>query len=295
MRFKLTISYDGTNYCGWQVQANGTSIQTLVQKAIETALRHKIDLTGAGRTDAGVHALGQTAHFDSNAPIDPDRLRYSANALLPKDIRIINVEPVADDFHARYWATGKIYHYHLQLDPVTDPMTRLYRTPVYGKFDQTALELAARQFLGTHDFIAFANETHKGTAARDSIRTLKRLDIIEQSGGLRLEFEGDGFLYKMVRNITGTLLDAAAHRRSCQDIAALLQEKNRRLSGPTAPAQGLFLIQVKYQESPQRIQSAKHFPVKPVQARGGGTDRSKQEAHSFAAGPAALGCCLQTQ
>ena len=248
MRFKLTLSYDGTNYCGWQVQANATSIQTLVQKALETILRHPISLTGAGRTDAGVHALGQTAHFDTSVSIDPDRLRYSTNALLPADIRIIKIEPVPDDFHARYWATGKIYYYHLQLDPVCDPITRLYRTPVYGKFDRIAFQLAAQQFLGTRDFIAFANESHKGTAARDSIRTLKRLDIVEERGGLRLEFEGDGFLYKMVRNITGTLLDVAAHRRSSRQIAALLQEKNRRLSGSTAPAQGLFLVQVHYLE-----------------------------------------------
>lgn len=246
MRFKLTISYDGTNYCGWQVQSNATSIQTLVQKAIETILRHPISLTGAGRTDAGVHALGQTAHCDSAISIEPDRLRHSINALLPADIRIIQIQIAPDDFHARYCAAGKIYHYHLQLGPVSDPMTRLYRTPVYGEFDLEAFQHAASQFIGSHNFIAFANESHKGAAAHDSVRTLKRLDIVEQSGGLRLEFEGNGFLYKMVRNITGTLLDVAAHRRSSQEIAGLLLEKNRRLSGPTAPAQGLFLMEVKY-------------------------------------------------
>jgi len=245
MRFKLTISYDGTIYCGWQVQANGTSIQTLVQKAIETILRHPIFLTGAGRTDAGVHALGQTAHFDTSVSIDPHLLRYSANALLPPDIRIVQIERVPDDFHARYWAAGKIYHYHLQIGAITDPTTRLYRVPVFGKIDRAAMEQAAKQLIGTHDFIAFANDPSRGTAARDSIRTLKRLDIIEQPGGLRLEFEGDGFLYKMVRNITGTLLDVAAHRRS-NDVASLLQQKNRKLAGPTAPPQGLFLIKVLY-------------------------------------------------
>lgn len=246
MRIKLTISYDGTHYSGWQVQANGISIQSLVQSSLETILRHPIALTGSGRTDAGVHALGQTAHFDS--PVKPDlrRLAYSANALLPPDIRILKAEIVPDDFHARYWATGKVYHYHLQIDPFCDPMSRLYRTPVYGTFDQSALEEAALQFLGAHDFLAFANDPGKGTAQHDSIRTLKRLDIVEQAGGVRLEFEGDGFLYKMVRNITGTLLDVAAHRKSSRDIAALLLAKNRRLTGPTAPAQGLFLMQVKY-------------------------------------------------
>jgi tRNA pseudouridine38-40 synthase len=304
MRIKLTISYDGTLYCGWQVQANGKSIQMLVQKALETILRHPIALTGSGRTDAGVHALGQTAHFDSNIQIDPDRLIYSANALLPLDIRIVQAEIVADDFHARYGAKAKIYHYHLQLD-CSDPMTRLYRTPVYGKFDQTALERAAIQFLGTHDFIAFANDPMRGTAARDSIRTLKRLDVVQQPGGLRLEFEGDGFLYKMVRNITGTLLDVAAHRTSSDDIAAFLQQKNRKLTGPTAPAQGLFLIRVKYDhqkmfkktpyhEPLQTTQSAKH-PLEPSRARDDGMDKSKQAKRSSAAGLSAPESCLRNQ
>lgn len=238
MRIKITISYDGTCYCGWQVQKNGLSIQVLVQKSLETILRHPIDLTGAGRTDAGVHALGQTAHFDTFSLIDLNRLRYSTNALLPPDIRIIHAEEVSDNFHARYSATGKIYHYHIQLDPVSDPMTRLYRYQVFGSFDCAALRQAAPLFIGTHDFINFANEPHKGSAAHDSIRTLKRLDIMDEPGGIRLEFEGDGFLYKMVRNLTGVLIDIAAGRRSSMDIF-----KPRKT---TVPANGLFLVKVNY-------------------------------------------------
>ncbi|MBF8263452.1 MAG: tRNA pseudouridine synthase [Parachlamydiales bacterium] len=246
MRIKLIISFDGTRFCGWQVQPRGLSIQTLVQKALVTVLRHPIDLTGAGRTDAGVHALGQTAHFDTEISIDLNRLRYSVNALLPVDIRILSAETVSTDFHARYSATGKIYHYHLHLDSSPNPMTRLYRTPVYGAFDLAELKRAASFFIGTHDFAAMANESDRGTAAHDSVRTLLRLDIVEQSGGIRLEFEGDGFLYKMVRNITGTLLDIAAGRRSADEIPSILESRNRRRAGQTAPAQGLFLIQVKY-------------------------------------------------
>ena len=247
MRIRITIAYDGTRYCGWQVQSNATAIQTIVQGAVETILRHPIALTGAGRTDAGVHALGQSAHFDTEIPIDFDRLLYSLNALLPMDIRILKTEPVAPDFHARYTATGKIYHYHLHLDPIIDPFQRLYRTPVYGAFDESAFRKAALHFIGTHDFASFANKADRGSAARGSIRTLKRLDIIEQGGGLRLEFEGDGFLYKMVRNIVGTLLDVAAKRHFADEIPALFEMRDRRRAGPTAPPQGLFLMQVKYE------------------------------------------------
>lgn len=246
MRIKLIIAYDGTRYCGWQAQANALSIQTLVQKSIETVLRHPIELAGSGRTDAGVHALGQTAHFDTKLPVELNRLLYSVNALLPCDIRIRSAKAVSSDFHARYSAMGKIYHYHLHLDPVLDPMTRLYRTPVYGAFDLAAIKNAARFLIGAHDFAAFANKSDDQRSADDSIRTLMRLDIVEQSGGIRLEFEGDGFLYKMVRNITGTLLDVARGRRSGSEIPSILESRNRKLAGPAAPPQGLFLVEVKY-------------------------------------------------
>jgi tRNA pseudouridine38-40 synthase len=246
MRIKLTIAYDGTRFCGWQVQPNGLSIQTLVQKAIETVLRHPIGLTGSGRTDAGVHARGQTAHFDTGIAISFEKLRYSANALLPPDIRILKAEEVPADWHARYDACGKIYHYHLQIGSICDPMNRLYCTPVYGKFNLDALRQAAHYLIGTHDFVSFANVWEGGTAAHDSIRTLKRLDIVEANGGIRLEFEGDGFLYKMVRNIVGTLLEAAAGSRPSSDIELIFQKKDRRLAGFTAAPQGLFLMKVLY-------------------------------------------------
>lgn len=245
-RIKLTLAYDGTHYCGWQVQPNGLSIQTLVQRALETILRHPIALTGSGRTDAGVHAEGQTAHFDTATLLCLSRLRISTNALLPPDIRLLEANEVPDEFHARYSAKGKIYHYHLQLARESNPTTRLYRTPIFGPFDRNALAKAALAFLGTHDFAAFANEAYKGAAAKDSIRTLTRLDIVEEPGGLRLEFEGDGFLYKMVRNIVGTLIEVAKGQRSPEEISQLFIERDRKKAGPTAPPQGLFLMQVLY-------------------------------------------------
>jgi tRNA pseudouridine38-40 synthase len=242
MRYKLTISYDGTNYCGWQVQANSTSIQSLVQKALQTVLRHPTDLTGSGRTDSGVHALGQTAHFDTDTPILPARLLISLNALLPPDIRILNVEPVHDTFHARYSATGKIYHYHLHLSRTLDPFTRLYSHQVLTACDLNLLTENAKHFIGTHDFTSFANVKEETT--EDTIRTIKRLDIVEQKNGVRLEFEGDGFLYKMVRNITGTLLDIASGKE--KDIPTIFAAKDRRMAGQAAEAKGLFLMKVVY-------------------------------------------------
>ncbi len=242
MRYKLIIAYDGTNYCGWQVQANGLSIQTLVQKSLETALRHHLDLTGSGRTDAGVHARGQVAHFDTEA--DTSRLLLSMNALLPLDIRVLRLEPAAPDFHARYSAKRKVYHYHLHLAPVADPFKKLYCHHVFGRFDLGRLKEGIFYFLGTHDFTSFANT--KEEAQTDTVRTIERIDVVEERGGVRLEFEGEGFLYKMVRNITGTLLDIGAGRMEPRDVERIMEEKDRRRAGMAAPAQGLFLHEVKY-------------------------------------------------
>jgi tRNA pseudouridine38-40 synthase len=244
MRYKLTIAYDGTHYSGWQVQENSISIQSLVQKALQTALRHPVSLTGAGRTDAGVHAQGQTAHFDTPPPTDLHRLRLSLNALLPPDIRIFEIQPADAEFHARYSAKAKIYHYHLHLDPISDPFTKLYRHQVFGSFDLERLNQGTKQFLGTHDFTSFANT--KEHAQTDSIRTLYRLDVVAEKGGIRLEFEGDGFLYKMVRNITGTLIDVATGKLKAEQIPLIFQARDRRKASFAAPPQGLFLVKVVY-------------------------------------------------
>lgn len=247
-RYKLTISYDGTAYCGWQVQNNAVAIQALVQKALATALRTSVDLTGAGRTDAGVHAMGQTAHFDAPHPINERKLLLSLNALLPTDIRIRSIESTAPDFHARYSATGKIYHYHLHLDPVRDPFTAPYRLHLLTPISEERLREGALLFVGTHDFTSFANEAYKGSAAHDPIRTIARLDVVSQPGGVRLEFEGNGFLYKMVRNIVGTLIDYAALKLTPTDIEAIFAAKDRRKAGAAVLAHGLFLMQVLYEK-----------------------------------------------
>jgi tRNA pseudouridine38-40 synthase len=243
-RYKLTISYDGTEYAGWQVQSNAIAIQPLIQQALATVLRHPVDLSGSGRTDAGVHARGQTAHFDSNAPIIPPLLRVSLNALLPPDIRILEIEPVEQTFHARYSAKSKVYHYYLHLDPVLDPFSRKYSHQVFGKFNINDLKLGAEQFLGTHDFTSFANV--KPQPLVDAIRTILSIDITPQKGGIRLEFTGNGFLYKMVRNITGTLIDIGLGKLKPEAVPTILLARDRKAAGSAAPAKGLFLHSVNY-------------------------------------------------
>lgn len=246
MKYKLTIAYDGTAYGGWQVQNNSTAIQTLIEHALKTTLRQEIRIIGSGRTDAGVHALAQVAHFTYTAPFDLFRLRLSLNALLPEDIRICTIEPVPEDFHARFSARSKEYHYHLHLDRVLDPFKRRYSAHILHPVDLHLLEETSRAFVGKHDFTSFANTTEDGTAASDAVRTLFRLDVVPEPGGCRLEFEGDGFLYKMVRNITGTLLDVAAGNFQPDDIPKIFAAKDRRAAGRAAPPEGLFLIKVSY-------------------------------------------------
>lgn len=245
-KYKLTIAYDGTEYSGWQIQPNGLSIQTLIENALSTILRTPTKVVGSGRTDAGVHAWGQTAHFITSSPFDSQKLLLSLNGLLPLDIRILEIVEVPSTFHARYSATSKIYHYRLHLDPIPDPFKRRYAYHVPHPVSLFLLKSAASLFIGTHDFTSFANEARRGSAAKDPIRSLYRLDLIEEAGGVRLEFEGDGFLYKMVRNITGTLLDVCAGKISLEQIPAILAAKDRKKAGRAAPPHGLSLMEVHY-------------------------------------------------
>lgn len=245
-RYKLTIAYDGTNYHGWQIQPNGITVQEVLMEKSVIILRQPVKIIGSGRTDAGVHAHGQVAHFAINEEIDQNKYFGSINALIPKDIRILKIESASDDFHAQYSAKGKTYHYHLWLDRVQDPFKRLYSLHVLEKLDLNLLVQASKIFLGTHDFTSFANEAHTGCAAYDAIRTIKRLDFIPQDGGLRMEIEADGFLYKMVRNIMGTLLDVARGKMQMEEISELFEKQDRRLAGKAAPPHGLFLYQVDY-------------------------------------------------
>lgn len=245
--YKMTIAYEGTRYSGWQIQHNADSIQQKILDALKILLKSdQVVLIGSGRTDAGVHALKQVAHFRHPTTIDSSRLLVSLNGMLPYDIRIQSIELVASNFHAQYSAQGKEYHYHIHLDPVMNPFKRLHCWHVRDKLDRTLLSAAAQLFIGTHDFTSFSNQAHEGSASKDPIRTIYRLDICDEPGGIRLEFEGNGFLYKMVRNIVGTLVEIAREKRSIDEIPVIFAAMNRRLAGMAAPPQGLFLVHVNY-------------------------------------------------
>lgn len=245
--YKLIISYDGTDYSGWQVQPNALTIQEVLHKALRVLLRsEEVFLIGSGRTDAGVHAAGQVAHFKYEKELDLNRLLVSLNGMIPHDIRIRKIENVAPTFHSQYSAIGKEYHYHLYLDRIMDPFRRKYSWHVPRRLNLDLLKEAAICFVGTHDFTSFANEAHAGSAARNPVRTLYRLDSMPFEGGIRLEFHGNGFLYKMVRNIVGTIVDVAASKKTVEDVKEIFLAKDRRKASKAAPPQGLFLFRVDY-------------------------------------------------
>ncbi len=245
--YKLVIAYDGTRYGGWQKQPNCLSIQQELQEALCKIIQQKeVHVTGAGRTDAGVHAHGQVAHFKMDNLHDPNLLYLGLNGLLPSDIRIRSVQIAEEGFHARYSAISKEYHYNLYLERVMDPFRRLYCWHCLRAVDISLLKEAATLFVGTHNFSAFANNAAYGCAANDPVRTIYSLDIVPMEGGFCLQFKGDGFLYKMVRNIVGTLVDVACSKIKLAEIKTIFASQKRSKGGQTAPPQGLFLRQVNY-------------------------------------------------
>lgn len=246
MIYRLLIAYKGTHYHGWQLQPNGISIQEEIEKALAIILRESVRVIGAGRTDAGVHALGQVAHFQTDNALDLHNLQISLNGLLPKDIRILSVEMAHQTFHAQYSAISKVYRYHLFLGKVLSPFVREFVWHIPYPLNLEELENTTTHFIGKHDFTSFANEAHTGVAAYDPIRTITRISFIPEKEGIAIEFEADGFLYKMVRNIMGMLVDCSRGKRSSEEIPAILEAKDRRKAAVAAPPQGLFLVSIQY-------------------------------------------------
>lgn len=244
--YKLHLTYDGTNYSGWQIQPHALSIQQIVQDAVRMLAKEDVNVIGSGRTDAGVHALDQVAHFRTHSSLDLDHFLRSMNGILPKDIRTKEAFDAPSTFHAQRSALGKEYHYRLSFGPYVSPFERYYVWHVHYKIDTKLLEEAAKLFIGTHDFSSFANSQTKGACAKNPIRTLSKLDIIPREGGLALQFAGNGFLYKMVRNIVGTLIEVASNKRPIDDIPRIFAATDRRVAPMAAPAQGLFLVKVFY-------------------------------------------------
>lgn len=243
-KYQIIIAYDGTHYAGWQIQPNGTSIQAVIEDRLAQILQHRISLVGASRTDARVHANGQSAHFVAQRPFDPHRLTHALNGLLPVDIRILQIREVPEEFHSRYSATRKIYRYSICTARVQPPFTRHYQWHYPFPLDVAAMRRGSRDLVGRHDFTSFANAPTQGSVARDPVRLLMRLDIVEAPDLLIFEFEGGGFLYRMVRNLIGTLVECGSGKP--RDLKAILQGRDRRLAGPSAPPHGLCLERVFY-------------------------------------------------
>lgn len=244
--FKLTLQYDGTDFVGWQRQAAGRSIQGVLEDALRPIEGRAVNVHGAGRTDAGVHALGQVCSFGLTASISPGALARALNAVLPRDVRVADAAVMPDDFHARFSSTGKVYDYRIVTGPFASPFLRRYVWHVRGRLDTAVMREASARFVGTHDFAAFQGH---GAVRRTPVRTVRRVDWTGDGGPehpLVMCIEGDGFLRHMVRNIAGTLVDIGLGRRVPSDVEMILAARSRPSAGPTAPASGLFLRQVLY-------------------------------------------------
>ena len=246
MRYRATIAYIGTRFHGWQVQANASrTVQAVVQEALEQLAHEPVRLEGAGRTDAGVHAEGQVAHFDLTRSREPRVIRDAVNRRLPEDVRILDVAPVPDAFHARFDVEWKEYRYRWSRAAVIPPRDAPFLTPISAAADAGRMREAAQGLAGTRDFGIFAVRT---ATEEPGIRTLHFVTIDERGDELSALFRGDGFLRGMVRSICGVLADAARGRVEPSRMEELLSGGDRRLLSPKAPARGLTLVRVSYED-----------------------------------------------
>jgi tRNA pseudouridine38-40 synthase len=251
--FKLTIAYDGTGFVGWQRQASGTSIQGLLEDALRELDGRPVDVAGAGRTDAGVHALGQVASVSLERPIDSRTLMRAVNARLPPSVRIVDATDAPPGFHARFDARSKVYRYRIWNHAVMSPFERAYAWHVPApRLDVPAMKAAAKLLEGRHDFAAFQAA---GTDTRTTEREVFSSRVREGSspalpvptrGLVTYEISGDGFLRHMVRAIAGTLVEVGSGRRAVDWVGEALRSRARAAAGPTAPAEGLFLVSLDY-------------------------------------------------
>jgi len=242
---RLTLAYDGTNYVGWQRQANGLSIQQTIEEAFAPLVGSSEPPTvaGAGRTDAGVHALGQVASATLDIDLAASAIHRALNVRLPADVRVIGVVDATPGFHAQFHATGKTYRYRIATTPVLSPFDRWFVWHVPALTGIGRMRDAAAALVGRHDFASFQAG---GGFVRETTRTLTRVELRETAGELQIEIDGDGFLRHMVRAIVGTLVEIGAGNRPVDDLLRVLAARDRRAAGLTAPASGLTLVSVRY-------------------------------------------------
>ena len=241
--FKLTIEYDGTGYHGWQIQPNGPTIQETVEAALERITARQIRIHSSGRTDAGVHALGQCAHFGCETHLTPEIFQKALNAVLPTDIVIKNCENVDADFHARFSAKSKRYQYRIWNDPTPMAIGRQYTLHISKPLDLGKMRAAAEYLLGEHDFRGFETV---GTPHLTTIRCVYDVLFTKFNAEIHFDIEANGFLRYMVRSIVGTLLEVGLDKRAVNSVEEILASGDRKLAGVTAPAHGLTLLCVRY-------------------------------------------------
>lgn len=253
VRLRLVIAFEGTRYQGWQTQTSGQGVQELVEKALRILFPGAGPLHGSSRTDAGVHALGLVAHVD--VPRDawrmtPRKLVLALNAHLPEDVRVFRASRASADFHARFDAAGKEYRYRIWNAPAMNPLLARVAWHLPRPLDLAAMRAAATHLVGRHDFASFTS--NPGYARPDTVRTLTRCEVRRRGAEFTVRIVGDGFLYKMCRGITGTLVQAGLHRFPADEVRTMLVRRDRRVAGMTAPAEGLVLWRVFYRRRAAR-------------------------------------------
>jgi len=241
--FKATLEYDGTAYAGWQRQPGRPTIQQAVESALRSVTQTDVSAIAAGRTDAGVHALGQVVSFVSAKPLAPDEWLRALNATLPDDISVRSVEEAPADFHARYSALRKLYAYRILNRPARSALERTRAWHLYGLLNLEAMRKGAGYLVGKHDFSSFQGHP---TDVENPVCDLLRLEIIKEQDLVRIELEADRFLKQMVRAMVGTLVEVGQEKRKPEEMKKILETKDRRAAGYTAPAHGLYLVAVTY-------------------------------------------------
>ena len=242
-RILLTVEYDGTNYAGWQRQINGLAVQQVLEEALQKATGERIVVTGASRTDAGVHALGQAVHFDTESRIPPEKYPFVLNTMLPRDVRVHSGREVPQEFHARFMTSGKRYTYRIINSRHASALRRNSHVHVPVPLDISLMRAAAPQLLGKHDFAAYQAA---GGTAKTTVRTIRSVQLDQMGDEIILTVEGDAFLYNMVRIIAGTLIEIGQGKRSMNAFSEAFETLDRLSLGVTAPPHGLELTKVYY-------------------------------------------------
>ena len=244
-RIKLEVAYDGTNYHGWQIQPNKITVEEVINRELSHLFGESIKVIGASRTDSGVHALGNVAVFDTQARIPGDKVCYALNQRLPEDIRVQTSKEVPLDFHPRHCNSKKTYRYSILNCTIPKPTKRLYSHFLYLPLDVERMQESANYFIGTHDFKSFCSSK---TTVEDTVRTIYQLNISKNEDMVDIVVTGSGFLYNMVRIIAGTLIQIGIGAMNPNEVKEILEKCDRNCAGPTAPAKGLTLIGIEYEE-----------------------------------------------